>query len=265
MTAEHGVLAKETPEESSKLGTFINVLNKACETELVYSTEDHCEELEKYKYILRRALIEFKQLIKEINTAYGSTTQYGGSRFFSCFWLSLLELELKYSFIRLVPFMKTRLDVPHDDFVSAVHDADMSMEGYCQDIHANFKEKFIALGPEMIESLDELFQDDWPCSLAGIARFLLREWACTIRVRGGDVIVCPSSSALVTISSDAIKESCETGMELKRWMDERVFPLLSNKLAEYAGNVTVFIETEEKTGELAFLLESACPDPAVAA
>ena len=74
---------KEAPEETSKVETFIDVLNKACETELIYSTEDHCKELEKYNYIQRRALIEFTQLIKETNAASGSATQYGGSRFFS--------------------------------------------------------------------------------------------------------------------------------------------------------------------------------------
>ncbi|KAK9226516.1 hypothetical protein WN943_011564 [Citrus x changshan-huyou] len=242
---------------------FIDVLSKACESELKYSTEDHRKELENYKYILRRALVEFKQLMKEINIAYGYGTHHRSGCGFICSnnWLSLLEMELKYSFIQLVPFMTTRSDITHDDFVSVVHEAERSMRGGdSQDsIHENFKEKIVALEKEVLKSFD------------GIARVLLREFACGASKGGknGQVIVCPSSSALMVISSRAAKDYGETsnnGTGLKRWMDEKVFPLLSNKLdgPAAARNITLFIGTEEDTGELSFWLESACPSPTVA-
>ncbi|KAJ4706624.1 hypothetical protein OWV82_020254 [Melia azedarach] len=159
-------------------------------------------------------------------------------------------MELKYSFLQLVPFMETRLDVLHDDFVSVVHNAERSMEDYSdKQIHESFKEKFDAVDAQML--------NDLPCCLEDIARLLLREWACTAGTDGD--IVCPSNSALSVISSESAKEYGEIGLGLRRWMDDKVFPLLSKKLEDVAvaENITVFIETEEERGgELLFRLES---------
>ncbi|KAJ4710141.1 hypothetical protein OWV82_016363 [Melia azedarach] len=171
-------------------------------------------------------------------------------------------MELKYNFLQLVPFMETRLDVPHDDFVSVVHNAERSVENYSEEIQETFKEKFVVLDAQML--------NDLRCSLEDTARLLLREWACAVGTEdhgvniNGEVIACPSNSALSVISSEGGKEYGETRMGLKRWMDEKLFPQLSNKLVKdhrvavsVAKNITVFIETEEETGELLFRLEPA--------
>ncbi|KAJ4710187.1 hypothetical protein OWV82_016404 [Melia azedarach] len=146
-------------------------------------------------------------------------------------------MELKYSFLQLVPFMETRLDVPHDDFVSVVHNAERSMEDYSEQIHESFKENFSVLDAQML--------NDLRCCLEDTARLLLREWACTAGtdhgVVNGEVIVCPSNSALSVISSEGGKEYGESGMGLKRWMNEKVFPLLSKKLVEDDDGIAVAV------------------------
>lgn len=117
--------------------------------------------------------------------------------------------------------------------------------------------------PSLLKLLDKLVVIDLAVPLLDTTRLLLREWACEeTKRRNNDskaVIVCPSTSALVHIASNAARKYGQNGEGLKRWVDQRViFPMMSKMIVEddgVAGNITVYIDLIEEIGELSFNLK----------
>ncbi|KAL9418878.1 hypothetical protein AB3S75_036768 [Citrus x aurantiifolia] len=117
--------------------------------------------------------------------------------------------------------------------------------------------------PSLLKLLDKLVVIDLAVPLLDTTRLLLREWACEeTKRRNNDskaVIVCPSTSALVHIASNAARKYGQNGEGLKRWVDQRViFPMMSKMIVEddgVPGNISVYIDLIEEIGELSFNLK----------
>ncbi|KAK3232242.1 hypothetical protein Dsin_004123 [Dipteronia sinensis] len=123
---------------------FIEILHKADE----YKTKQHQihrKELEKRRYVLRRALVEYKQIVKDNNGGANDHSEVE----------SLVEEELGEAFLQLVEFMSKTMHIKHDDFVSAVHEAAI-LKDYSQilnqleaKIHDKFKQNPAVGCPEI--------------------------------------------------------------------------------------------------------------------
>ncbi|KAJ0100007.1 hypothetical protein Patl1_20722 [Pistacia atlantica] len=126
----------------------IDVLNKACKRK--HSMKNHQKELDKLKYSLRRASVEFEQLTNENADSCNRDS-----------WLSHLEKELKGDFIELVSFVKKRMCVNHDDFVSCVHDVERTHNYFqiLQLLDAKVKNKFKETQVIGIEETAEIASD----------------------------------------------------------------------------------------------------------
>ncbi|KAK0593433.1 hypothetical protein LWI29_036555 [Acer saccharum] len=103
--------------------------------------------------------------------------------------------------------------------------------------------------------IDDLIVVDWPSDLKDCCRILLREWAKSLS-RG--VIVCCSKAALIDMEINCGGGGSGSGgaTMVERWMDEKVFPVLSRMVSEYDGgveeNIIIHIDKDEEIGELSF-------------
>ncbi|KAK4836525.1 hypothetical protein QYF36_024285 [Acer negundo] len=140
-------IARHHPRNKTTGGVydrFIEILHKAGE----YKTnkeKQHQKELEKRRYILRRALVEYKQIVKDNNGGANDLSEVE----------SRVEEELGEAFVQLVEFMSKTMYIRHDDFVSGVHEA-VILKDYSQilnqldaKIHDKFKQNPVVGCPEI--------------------------------------------------------------------------------------------------------------------
>ncbi|KAL5734784.1 hypothetical protein ACOSP7_032645 [Xanthoceras sorbifolium] len=126
---------------------YIDILHKASEYRTKEENQTHQRELEKRQYILRRALLEYKQIVKDNDAVSG---------FFSLSKVeSRVEDELRDAFVELVKFMSKTMCLRHDDFVSGVHEA-ARVKDYFQildqldaKVHDKFKQNTVVGCPEI--------------------------------------------------------------------------------------------------------------------
>ncbi|KAK2633761.1 hypothetical protein Ddye_028553 [Dipteronia dyeriana] len=107
----------------------------------------------------------------------------------------------------------------------------------------------------LTELIDDMIVVDWPSDLKGCCRIMLREWERSLN-RG--VIVCCSKAALIDMEINCGSSGSGGGgaTMMERWMEEKVFPVLSRMVSEYDGGVEetiiIHIDKDGETGELSF-------------
>ncbi|KAK3232243.1 hypothetical protein Dsin_004124 [Dipteronia sinensis] len=103
--------------------------------------------------------------------------------------------------------------------------------------------------------IDDMIVVDWPSDLKDCCRILLREWE---KSHNRGVIVCCSKAALIDMEINCGGGGGGGAAMMERWMEEKVFPVLSRMVSDYDGgveeNIIIHIDKDEEIGELSFNL-----------